>query len=47
MMNYDQIMELNNVTVQDCIDMYSMKGMVTICNDGRVVGFEKEEEHEW
>ena len=46
-MNYDQIMELNNVTVQDCIDMYNMKGMVTICNDGRVIGFEKEEEHEW
>lgn len=47
MMNYDQIMELNNVTVQDCIDMYRMKGMVTICNDGKVVGFEKEEEREW
>lgn len=45
-MNYDQIMELDNVTIQDCLDMYNMKGMITIINDGKVLGFEKESEKE-
>ena len=35
-------MELENVTIQDCIDMYVMKGKVTIINDGKVEGFVSE-----
>ena len=46
-MNYEKIMELDNVTIQDCLDMYNIKGMITIINDGKVLGFKKEEEKEW
>lgn len=35
-------MNLENVTIQDCLDMYNMKGNITIINDGKVVGFESE-----
>lgn len=34
-------MNLQAVTIQDCIDMFAMKGMVAIINDSEVVGFEK------
>lgn len=36
-------MNLDIVTVQDCIDMYNLKDQVTIINDGRVIGFEGKE----
>ena len=42
-MDYSTVIELDNVTLQDCVDMYKMKNMITICNDGKVVGFKKEE----
>lgn len=32
-------MNLDAVTVQDCIDMYDLKGYATVINDGRVSGF--------
>ena len=35
-------MELENVTIQDCIDMYVMKGKVAIINNGKVEGFVSE-----
>ena len=35
-------MELENVTIQDCIDMYVMKGKATIINNGEVEGFASE-----
>ena len=31
---------LENVTVQDCMDMWTHKGCPSIINDGKVVGFE-------
>ena len=31
------------VTIQDCLDMASLKDMRVVLNDGRVVGFRKEE----
>ena len=40
--NYDKIIELDNVTLQDCIDMYKMKDMCAVLDDGRVINFEKE-----
>lgn len=43
-MDYSNIIDLDNVTLQDCEDMYRMKNMRTVINDGRVVNFEKEEE---
>ena len=43
-MDYSNIIELDNVTIQDCEDMYRMKDMRTVIDYGRVVNFEKEEE---
>lgn len=34
----------NEVTVQDCIDMYEEKGMYTILDGGRVAGFVERED---
>lgn len=36
-------MSLENVTIQDCLDMYVKKGRTTIIENGQVVGFLKEE----
>ena len=41
-MDYNNIIELDNVTLQDCEDMYRTKNMNTIINDGRIINFEKE-----
>ena len=40
--DYSSIIELDNVTLQDCEDMYKMKDMITVSDDGRVINFEKE-----
>lgn len=41
-MNYETIIDLDNITLQDCMDMYRLKDMHTVIDDGRVVNFEKE-----
>ena len=41
-MDYNNIIELDNVRLQDCEDMYRTKNMNTIINDGRIINFEKE-----
>lgn len=41
-MNYETIIELSNVTLAECLDMYKMKNMITIINDGRIINFVKE-----
>ena len=33
-------MNMENITVQDCIDMYEKKGQAVIINDGEVKDFE-------
>lgn len=35
-------MNTENITIQDCIEMYMMKGYHTIIENGCVVGFRKE-----
>ena len=37
-------MEYNteNATIEDCLDMYNIKGMVSIIEDGKLIGFEYE-----
>lgn len=35
-------MNLDIITVQDCLDMYYFKGQITIINDGKVLGPEYE-----
>lgn len=37
-------MNMENITVQDCIDMYEKKGQAAFINDGQVLGFEQVEE---
>lgn len=41
-MNYESIIELSNVTLEECLDMYNMKNMITVVNDGRIINFIKE-----
>ena len=35
-------MNVSEATLQDCLDMYQMKGKYAVINDGRLIGFEKE-----
>ena len=42
-MNYENIIELDNITLEDCIDLYEKKNMYTIINDGRIINLVKEE----
>lgn len=35
-------MNLDEVTIQDCIDMYHMKGQIAIIENGKVIGFQGE-----
>ena len=42
-MNYENIIELDNITLEDCIDLYDKKNMYTIINDGRIINLVKEE----
>ena len=45
-MSYEQIIELDNVTLDDCLDLYIKRNMITIINDGRIVNFLKEDKYE-
>lgn len=37
-------MSKENITIQDCLDNYLMKGKVAVIEKGQVVEFKKEEE---
>lgn len=37
------MINLDAVTIQDCLDLYIMKNRYTVCNDGKIVGFVAEE----
>ena len=41
-MDYDTVIELSEVTLEDCTDLYEKKGMSTIINDGHITDFVKE-----
>ena len=41
-MDYEAVVELDEVTLEDCMDLYEKKNMTTVINDGRIVNFEKE-----
>lgn len=43
-MNYERILELDNVTLEDCVDLYERKNIYTIISDGRIVNLIKEDE---
>lgn len=35
--------DVNNVTIQDCIELKELKGQSTVINDGEIVNFIQEE----
>lgn len=39
-------MNVNNVTLQDCLDMMEKKGEYAVINDGSLAGFVKEKDTE-
>ena len=41
-MDYDTVIELSEVTLEDCIDLYEKKNMSAIINDGHIINFVKE-----
>lgn len=41
-MDYDTVIELSEVTLEDCMDLYEKKNMSTIINDGHIINFVKE-----
>ena len=41
-MDYDAVIELENVTLEDCIDLYEKKNIYIIINDGHITDFVKE-----
>ena len=40
-MDYDTVIELDEVTLEDCIDLYEKKNMSAIINDGHIINFVK------
>ena len=42
-MDYENMIELDNVTLEDCIDLYEKKDIATVINNGRVINFVKED----
>jgi hypothetical protein len=40
-MDYDKIIELDDVTLQDCEELYDLKDIEIVINDGRIINFVK------
>ena len=41
-MDYDAVIELDYVTLKDCIDLYEKKNVKTVISDGHITDFVKE-----
>lgn len=41
-MNYDSILELDNLTLEDCVKIYKLENIYTVLNDGKLMGLRKE-----
>ena len=41
-MNYENVIELDNVTVGDCLDWHEKRGGHVIINDGRIINLGRE-----
>ena len=37
-------MNLETVTIEDCLDAYEKRGMTAIINDGKLLGFNEKED---
>lgn len=42
-MNYATFINLEAVTLADCVEMYSMKEKISIIENGQLINFEREE----
>ena len=42
-MDYNNVIELDEVTLEDCINLYEKKGIATVINNGKVENFVEEE----
>lgn len=40
--DYDKFVNLDNVTIQDCLDLFNYKDKRVVIEDGRIVDFIKE-----
>ena len=45
-MNYGQVLELDNITPNQCDDAFRLRGMSVIINDGRILDFLDKDEKE-
>lgn len=43
-MDYSRLIDLDNVEIEDCLELYYKKDIITIINDGHIVNFEKTNE---
>ena len=41
-MDYDTVIELDEITLEDCIDLYEKKNVRTVISDGHIANFVKE-----
>ena len=41
-MNYENVIELDNVTLEDCLNLYEKKNVRTVICDGHITDFVKE-----
>ena len=41
-MDYNNVIELDEVTLEDCIDLYEKKNVKTVISDGHITDFVKE-----
>ena len=41
-MDYDAVIELDNVTLEDCLDLYEKKNVRTVISGGHITDFVKE-----
>lgn len=41
-MDYEKILDLSQVTIQDCLNLYN-NGLVTVINDGVIINFMEEQ----
>lgn len=44
-MKYSKYIELDNVTIGDCIAVFENEGLEAIINDGKLVNFESEQKN--
>lgn len=39
---YENELNLEVVTLEDCMNLYTLKGITTLINDGKLIGFVEE-----